>query len=181
MESNDALIDKLFNTVHTTCNKIFHLTAHKWQADVGVRILEAVKLKKSLKILCVRPTGGGKSLIFNVVATILKGVTTCISRSFPLVLIKLERHSMPLLNSCLLLQLLLSIAMSWNWCLFIYSKVNLEMNNWKEPPSSSSRPHKHCMVEREMLQCRFLSATTLFGLWSWTKSISLHPLDIYLE
>ena len=29
-------------------------------------------------MLCVRPTGGGKSLIFNVVATILKGVTICI-------------------------------------------------------------------------------------------------------
>ena len=78
MESNDALKDELYNKFHTKCQEIFHLTAHRWQADVGANILKAASLKKSLKILCVRPTGGGNSLIFNVIATVLKGVTICI-------------------------------------------------------------------------------------------------------
>ena len=78
MESNVALKEELFIKFYTAYQDIFHLTAHVWQADVGVKILEAAALKKSLKILCVRPTGGGKSLIFNVIATVLKGVTICI-------------------------------------------------------------------------------------------------------
>ena len=78
MESNDYLKDELNNAFHTTSQEIFHLTAHRWQADVGAKILKAASLKKSLKILCVRSTGGGKSLIFNVIATVLKGVTICI-------------------------------------------------------------------------------------------------------
>ena len=51
------------------------LTAHKWLADVGVKKLEAEELKKSAKVLHARPAGGGKSLSFRIVATLLKGVT----------------------------------------------------------------------------------------------------------
>ncbi len=63
---------------NTTCQETFHLTAHGWQAVVGVKTLQSIALKKSLKCPCVRPTVGGKSLIFNVVTAILKGVTICI-------------------------------------------------------------------------------------------------------
>ena len=69
METNIALRKELSIKFHTACKEIFHLTAHDWQAGVGLAILEAVELKKNIKMLCVRPTGGGKSLIFNVVAT----------------------------------------------------------------------------------------------------------------
>ncbi len=31
-----------------------------------------------IKSLCVRPTGGGKRLVFNAVASVLKGITLCI-------------------------------------------------------------------------------------------------------
>ena len=78
METNSDLLSELYNKFCTTCQDTFHLTAHRWQAAVGVKILHAVELKKSIKCLCVRPTGGGKSLIYNVVATILQGVTICI-------------------------------------------------------------------------------------------------------
>ena len=45
---------------------------------LGATIMEATIIKKPLKHLCVRPTGGGKSLVFNVVASLLGGVTICI-------------------------------------------------------------------------------------------------------
>ena len=77
-QTNIALRKEFSIKFRTACKETFHLTAHAWQAAVGSAILEAVELKKNIKMLCVRPTGGGKSLIFNVVATILKGVTICI-------------------------------------------------------------------------------------------------------
>ena len=60
---------------HSTCKDTFHLTAHDWQATVGATILEAALLEKPIRHICVRPTGGGKSLVLNVVAAILKDVT----------------------------------------------------------------------------------------------------------
>ena len=71
------IMDRCRQFYHT-CKETFCLDAHRWQCVVGGRILHAVEMKESLKCLCVKPTGGGKSLIFNVVATILKGVTICI-------------------------------------------------------------------------------------------------------
>ena len=56
----------------------FNLTDHPWQSALGATIMEATIIKKPLKHLCVRPTGGGKSLVFNVVALLLGGVTICI-------------------------------------------------------------------------------------------------------
>ena len=75
MESNDAGI---IRQIPNRMQRHLRLTAHEWHTAVGAEILEAVTLKKSLKIICVRPTGGGKCLVFNVVATMLKGVTICI-------------------------------------------------------------------------------------------------------
>ena len=56
----------------------FNLNAHPWQCEIGAKIMEARIMKRPLKHLCVRPTGGGKSLVFNVVASLLGGVTICI-------------------------------------------------------------------------------------------------------
>ena len=78
METNTNPLYQLYYQFHTTCQHTFNLTAHGWQAAIGAKILHAVSIKKAIKCLCVKPTGGGKSLIFNVVATILKGVTICI-------------------------------------------------------------------------------------------------------
>jgi superfamily II DNA helicase RecQ len=78
METNTNPLYQLYHQFHTTCQHTFNLTAHGWQAAIGAKILHAVSIKKAIKCLCVKPTGGGKSLIFNVVATILKGVTICI-------------------------------------------------------------------------------------------------------
>ena len=78
METNSDPLFDLYHQFRTTCQNTFHLTAHGWQAAVGAKILRAVSLNQSIKCLCVKPTGGGKSLIFNVVATILQGVTICI-------------------------------------------------------------------------------------------------------
>ena len=78
METNTNPLYELYQQFPTTCQNTFNLTAHGWQAAIGAKILRAVSLKKTIKCLCVKPTGGSKSLIFNVVATILQGVMICI-------------------------------------------------------------------------------------------------------
>ena len=78
MPNHSALKLRLFHLFDQTVTDTFHLTAHSWQCAIGANILEASELKKPMRLLCVRPTGGGKSLVFNVLASLLKGVTLCI-------------------------------------------------------------------------------------------------------
>ena len=78
MENQTPSKDDLYRKFQTTCTDEFHLTAHHWQATVGAILLEAAVLENDIRHLCVRPTGGGKSLVFNVVALLLGDVTICI-------------------------------------------------------------------------------------------------------
>jgi len=57
----------------------FRKNPYHWQAIVGSTILHAVQSNNSINQLCVRPTGGGKSLLFTVLARCFKGVTLCIT------------------------------------------------------------------------------------------------------
>ena len=160
MNSNDALKDELYNKFHTASQDIFHLTGHKWQADIGVKILEAVELKKSIKVLCGRPTGGGKSLIFNVVATVLKGVTICIC---PLLSLGADQTRKTLdavgLQSPARVTSFFHLDELKLKSVF-HLIVNLEMNGRREALSSSALPLKHSTVERVMLYLPSLSATS---------------------
>ena len=65
----------LYHLFNETCTKSFNLTPHDWQGAIGATILEVAIEKSLLRHLCVCPTGGGKSLVFNVVASLLKLVT----------------------------------------------------------------------------------------------------------
>ena len=76
--------------------KVFHLNPHPWQERVGATILDAVSKKESIRYLCVRPTGGGKSLVFKVLACILKKVTLCIC---PLLSLGADQTKKTMLNS----------------------------------------------------------------------------------
>ena len=82
LEDRSQMKSDLFNGLlirfRDTALDSFNLNAHPWQCEIGAKIMEARIMKRPLKHLCVRPTGGGKSLVFNVVASLLRDVTICI-------------------------------------------------------------------------------------------------------
>ena len=63
---------------HTIIFVVFRKTPYDWQTAVGTEILSAVEKKQRIHTLCVRPTGGGKTLLFTTTAASLKGITLCI-------------------------------------------------------------------------------------------------------
>ena len=72
---NDPFIN-LFNKIAATsfCQNLYY-----WQSLVGSMILHSEYHNTHIQQLCVRPTGGGKTLLwFTVIARWLKGITLCI-------------------------------------------------------------------------------------------------------
>ena len=69
------------NIFYQTCYNSFKLSPFQWQKDVGGSIIRSKLSKDSIpiKLLLVRPTGGGKSLVFYGVGASLKGVSLFIS------------------------------------------------------------------------------------------------------
>ena len=57
----------------------FSKRPYLWQEAIGGGIISCSDRNIALRQLCVRPTGGGKTLLYNVVAAYLKGVTIMIS------------------------------------------------------------------------------------------------------
>ena len=78
MASNTPPIDQYTALFVDKCVNTFALTPHPWQMVVGAELIESGMTGEAIRLLCVRPTGGGKSLVFNAVATALHGVTLCI-------------------------------------------------------------------------------------------------------
>ena len=69
-----------YSTIFTsTCTKYFKQNPYLWQVEVGATILCLQANGVGVKQLCVRPTGGGKTLLFAGVACCLKGITLCIT------------------------------------------------------------------------------------------------------
>ena len=82
-----------------TCIQSFNIVPYPWQYLVGEEILRYHSFGSSIKKLLVRPTGGGKTLVFTTVAACLKGITLCIvpllslgADQFRKVLLKSERN-----------------------------------------------------------------------------------------
>ena len=61
--------EKEFITIATTS---FNIIPFKWQYSIGGLMIESIKKNRVSNILCVRPTGGGKSLLYQVIAYYLK-------------------------------------------------------------------------------------------------------------
>ena len=68
--------EKEFITIAKTS---FNIIPFKWQYSIGGLMIESIKKKRVSNILCVRPTGGGKSLLYQVIAYYLKKITLFIS------------------------------------------------------------------------------------------------------
>ena len=66
-------------TFLNTTQEHFNKTPRDWQLRVGGRIIGDICAKREIRQLCVQPTGSGKSLLFQTIATFLKGVTLCLS------------------------------------------------------------------------------------------------------
>ena len=74
-------------TIHTPFERIFlnttdehfNKTPRDWQLRVGGRIISDICEKREIRQLCVQPTGSGKSLLFQTIATFLKGITICLT------------------------------------------------------------------------------------------------------
>ena len=73
--------------IHTPFERIFLNTTKEhfnkyprdWQLRVGGRIISDICEKREIRQLCVQPTGSGKSLLFQTIATFLKGITICLT------------------------------------------------------------------------------------------------------
>ena len=61
------------------CHKYYHKSPFQWQIDVGGDIIESTSNIQTHNQLLVRKTGEGKSLVYLVTGTILRGVTLFIS------------------------------------------------------------------------------------------------------
>ena len=76
-------MDESPNEHHLTfidiANTSFSTDPYKWQYELGGMALEAVASNNPFCLLCVRPTGGGKSLLYQVLALHFKKVTLVIS------------------------------------------------------------------------------------------------------
>ena len=79
MQSNTPQTDDYEIQFVQTSQQTFHRTPYEWQSAVGSAFLRDYYNNKYQKILLVRPTSGGKSLVFNTISVCIKGVTVCIS------------------------------------------------------------------------------------------------------
>jgi superfamily II DNA helicase RecQ len=79
MASNDPITHSPEDQYILNSHRIFGILPYHWQASVGGKIVRAHINKTPLKLLLVRPTGSGKTLVFATAASIIKGITICIT------------------------------------------------------------------------------------------------------
>ena len=79
MTAPDEVCESIKRHFVQTCINTFPKTPYTWQTNVGSFILGCHLLTSPLKLLLVRPTGGGKTLVFTSVAACIKGITLCIT------------------------------------------------------------------------------------------------------
>jgi hypothetical protein len=79
MSTNPVQSDQYTTNFTSTCTGTFNRTPFHWQIEIGSSILRLQGHGIGAKQLCIRPTGGGKTLLFTAVAYCLKGVTLVIT------------------------------------------------------------------------------------------------------
>ena len=68
------------NIFTSICNTYFEHISYPWKYFIGNVFINSFLIPiEPTKQLCVRPTGGGKTLLFTTIDTALKGVTICIT------------------------------------------------------------------------------------------------------
>ena len=79
MATPDPVYDSIKLCFQQTCFNTFGKIPYQWQTDVGTFVLGCHLINSPLKLLLVRPTGGGKTLVFTSIAACIKGITLCIT------------------------------------------------------------------------------------------------------
>ena len=78
MTTTDPINDVFEQLFQSTAQASFNMNPWNWQKQVGGQILRLRSEKADVRHLCVRPTGGGKTLLFHTLAAYMKGVTLCL-------------------------------------------------------------------------------------------------------
>ena len=65
--------------ITAACQRLYQFPPHEWQSSVIRNIITAHRAKQKTNMILVRPTGSGKSLVYQVAAFMNKGVTLFIS------------------------------------------------------------------------------------------------------
>ena len=60
-------------------HNLFRIAPFEWQRNVSLKLLDEHFKQNEIRLLCVQPTGGGKTLLYQTVAAQLKGVCIYIS------------------------------------------------------------------------------------------------------
>lgn len=80
MSNPDPFLDEYKTEFNTKCIETYTKQPYQWQTDVGGSMLRWIHTKDTaIHQLCIRPTGGGKSLLFTTVAACLGRITVCIT------------------------------------------------------------------------------------------------------
>ena len=79
MSSNPPPPDVLNTQIVTTTERLFDLTPHDWQTRIIHDLVQSHRSNNKSTMLIVRPTGGGKSLVYQVAGYLMKGITLFIS------------------------------------------------------------------------------------------------------
>ena len=78
MTTTEPINDVFEQLFQNTAQASFNMIPWNWQRQVGGQILRLRFEKEEVRHLCVRPTGGGKTLLFHTLAAYMKGVTLCL-------------------------------------------------------------------------------------------------------
>ena len=79
MQTNTPITNDSDLAIHRTCQSLMSLVPHEWQSSVIKVLIDAKRSSSITDMLLVRPTSGGKSLVYQVVSYMVKGITLFIS------------------------------------------------------------------------------------------------------
>ena len=79
MSSNTPPPDDLHTEIVNTTQRLFQLRPHEWQIRIIRHLVLSHRSNDNTNMVVVRPTGGGKSLVYQVAGYLMKGITLFIS------------------------------------------------------------------------------------------------------
>ena len=79
MSSNTPPPDDLHTEIVNTTQRLFQLHPHEWQIRIIRHLVLSHRSNNNTNMVVVRPTGGGKSLVYQVAGYLMKGITLFIS------------------------------------------------------------------------------------------------------
>ena len=79
MSSDPPPPTEVNDPISIACQQLFQFPPHEWQSHVIQLLLQAHRQTTVTNMLVIRPTGGSKSLIYQVAATMTTGIPLFIS------------------------------------------------------------------------------------------------------